>query len=198
MPAHDLDLSTFPPAILEAALVASRERVTREKEEIEKEIQKHEKAMLKNETEMLKHKKEMQKSETEMLKLLKRFDEVEEGEGAPGSERNVAGGSQRKAKRPRGDSSSEDEEDERYSRWSIAKVRKMDPGLIPPLRYVCSKDEVPHNNRTHSPSCTRCRKKGVRCERDGNSTSRSRRCLACQRSKQGCDLNRPDTASSRN
>jgi len=117
MPTQD-NLSSLPPATLRAALDASEKRIRREKEKIKKEIR----------------------------QLQKRLEELEEG--ADGQEvefeMNVAGGSQRKAKRPRADSPSDDDEafDEKYSRWPIAKVRKVDSGPVSPLRYVFSGDET--------------------------------------------------------
>ena len=116
MSTQDTDLSTLPPATLRAALDASEKRVRREKEQIQKEIR----------------------------KLQKRLNELEEGEGAPEPEKNVANGSRRKAKRPREDSSSEDEAvEERYGHWPIAKARKtLDPGPAPPPRYARSRSEM--------------------------------------------------------
>jgi len=145
MSTQDTDLSSLPPATLRAALDASEKRVRREKEQIQREIR----------------------------KLQKRLDELEEGEGAPEPEKNVAGRSRRKAtKRPRVDSSSEDEVvEERYGRWPIAKARRADPGPAPPPR----------------PSCTKCRMRGVSCDWD----EIRQRCLPCQRSHFKCDLKRP-------
>jgi len=116
MSTHDSDLSSLPPATLRAALDASEKRVRREKDKIQRDIR----------------------------KLQKRFDELEEGEAEVALEpKNVAGGSQRKAKRPRVDSSSDDEfVDERYSRWPIAKARKVDQVPAPPPRYVHSRGET--------------------------------------------------------
>jgi len=111
---HD-DLSHLPPATLRAALNASEGRIRREKEKIQSEIR----------------------------KLQKRLEELEEGENPPpetGLEKSVAGGSQRKVKRPRVDSSSDNEVvDEKYGR---TKARRVDPGPVSSQRYVCSGDET--------------------------------------------------------
>ena len=117
MSTHDTDLSSLSPATLRAALDASEKRVRREKEKIQRDIR----------------------------KLQNRLDELEEGEAkvTPEPEKNAAGGSRHKTKRPRVDSSSDDEAiDERYNRWPIAKARKRDQVLVPPLRYVHSRGET--------------------------------------------------------
>ena len=118
MSTNDTDLSSLPPATLRAALGASEKRVRREKEQIQKEIR----------------------------KLQKRLRELDEGEGAPEPEKNVASGSLRKAKRQRVDSSSDEDVGvgERYGRgrWPIAKARKADPGSAPSSRYACSRSEI--------------------------------------------------------
>ena len=111
------DLSSLPPATLRAALDASENRVTREKEKIQGEIR----------------------------KLQKRLKELEKGEGPPGPEKNVANRSQRRVKRSRDmDSSGEDDEagDATYSPWPIAKARKVDSGPLSLLRYAHSRDET--------------------------------------------------------
>jgi chromosome segregation ATPase len=119
------DLSSLPPATLRAALDAAEERVRREKEKIRREIR----------------------------KLQKRLDELEEREDTPEMlpkmepkmepKRDVVGGSQRKPKRVRSDSPSDDEEvKDRHSRWPIAKARKVDPEPVSPQRCVRSEDET--------------------------------------------------------
>jgi len=125
--------------------------------------------------------REKEKVQKEIQKLQKRLREIEEGENAPTleigpgqiAETNVAGGS--KPKRPRvdiADPCGEGEVDETHTRRPIVSVRRVDPGSVSPQR-----------------SCTKCRKRGIRCEWDEKSTSR--RCLSCQRLKAGCDLKRP-------
>jgi len=117
MPTED-DLSSLPPATLRAALDASEKRIRREKEQIQREIR----------------------------RLQKRLEELDEGADAQevGLEINAAGGSQRKVKRIRIDSPSDDDEvvEEKYSRWPIAKARRVDSGPVPPKRYVCSGGET--------------------------------------------------------
>ena len=110
---HD-DLSCLPPATLRAALNASEKRVRREKEKIQSKIR----------------------------KLQKRLEELEEGEETSPDrievKKSVAGGSRRRAKRLRADSSSDDEVvDEKYSR---TKARRVGPGPVSSQRYVCSGD----------------------------------------------------------
>jgi len=163
MSTHYDNLSSLPPATLRAALHASEERVSREKEEIQRKIE----------------------------KLQKRLNELEEGEDAPKPEEDAVSGFRARFRRTMVVSSSEDEavEARLCGRLPIAKPQKVDPGRVSPLRYVRSQDEtLVSNDGVHSPSCTKCRTKGIRCEWDKNSTSQ--RYLTCQRSKLGCDLKR--------
>ena len=116
MPTHD-DLSSLPPAVLRAALVASEKR---EEKENEKE-----------------------KLRREIRKLQKQLDELEEGGG--GSEVElVASGSRHKAKRPRVDSPSDEEavQDMRNRRWPIARMRMAGTIAVLPQRYVHSRGRI--------------------------------------------------------
>jgi len=117
MPTHD-DLSSLPPAVLRAALVASekREEVEKEKEKLQREIKK---------------------------KLQKRLDVLEETGDTSEVElvRNIASGSHHKAKRLRVDSPSDEEVGEELDnqRWPIARAQRVDPIPVPPERYVDSR-----------------------------------------------------------
>lgn len=120
MSTHD-DLSSLPPATLRAALNASEKRIQWEKEKIQREIR----------------------------KLQKKLEELDEGPDSTPDidlERNLGGGSERKAKRSRIDSPSDDDEplNEKYNRWPIARARKVEPGPVSPQRYVCAL-EVRHS-----------------------------------------------------
>lgn len=121
MPTHD-DLSSIPPAILRAALAASERREEKGKE------------------------KEKERLRREIRKLQKQLDELEEcgdtSDAYVEVGKNIASGSQRKAKRPRSDSPSDDEfaKEIHGGRWPTAKVRKVDPLPVLPQRYVHSGD----------------------------------------------------------
>ena len=87
------NLSSLPPATLRAALEASEKRIRRQEER--------------------------EKIEREIRKLQERLGELDEGEDAVEIEpekKAIAGGSQRKAKRPRVDSPSDDEANPRNDR----------------------------------------------------------------------------------
>lgn len=115
MSAHD-NLASLPPATLRAALEASEKRVRREKESIQKEIQ----------------------------RLQGRIHELEKGKDIPTPEMespavaktNITSVSN--GKRSRADSYDDDDEwvsEERWIRRPFASVRRTDPIL--PQRYVC-------------------------------------------------------------
>jgi hypothetical protein len=81
-------------------------------------------------------KQEKEKTKREIQELQKKLDDLEKGEDPPGA-------SQRKPKRLRVDSSSEDEvvEGTRRGRRSFGKMRRVNPVRTPsPLRYVGSRD----------------------------------------------------------
>ena len=118
MSSHD-DLSSLPPATLRAALDASEKRIKKEKQQIHREIR----------------------------RLQRRLEQLEEGEDVPEMEleKNIAGGSRRKGKRPRVDSSSDDGASvymKPYNPRSTAKARRVDPEPVSPQRYVRSGDET--------------------------------------------------------
>ena len=119
MPTPD-DLSSLPPATLQAALSASKKRVRREKEKLQ----------------------------TEIRKLQKQLNQLDEGPDTSETEevevgRDVVGESQHKAKRQKIESPSDDGAiGERYSHWPIAKVRNVDPEPISSQRYARSDDET--------------------------------------------------------
>ena len=177
MPNQD-DLSSLPSTTLRAALIAAEKREKREKEEKEKHAEK----------------KKLQREIRDIRKRLNELEkEVDSSEAEP--EGKAAARSQqpqRKEKRPRSESSSDDEValGDRYKPdWPIAKARKVDPPGPSNQRCVYPRSLMKHprQRRTCSPTCSRCLRLGVRCERDKTSGSRFSSCLACRRSKARCE-----------